>query len=53
MLIGCIGESRKDERMLEGEGVEQEGSVVEKVLTEEGIGKRPRGRPRKRWRDPV
>ena len=28
------------------------GSVVEKVLTGEGVGKRPRGRPRKRWRDP-
>ena len=28
------------------------GSVVEKVLTGEGIGKRPRGRLRKRWRAP-
>ena len=30
----------------------RKGSVVEKVLTGEGVGKRPRGRPRKRWRDP-
>ena len=29
----------------------RKGSVVEKVLTGEGVGKRPRGRPRKRWRD--
>ena len=28
------------------------GSVVEKVMTGEGIEKRPRGRPRKRRRDP-
>ena len=27
-------------------------SVVEKVLMGEGVGKRPRGRSRKRWRDP-
>ena len=27
-------------------------SVVETVLTSEGAGKRPRGWPRKRWRDP-
>ena len=27
-------------------------SVAEKVLTGEGVGKGPRGRPRKRWRDP-
>ena len=26
-------------------------NVVEKVLTGEGVGKRPEGRPRKRWRD--
>ena len=30
----------------------RKGSVVVKVLTGEGVGKRPRGRPRKRWRDP-
>ena len=30
----------------------RKGSVVEKVLTGEGVGKRPRGRPWKRWRDP-
>ena len=30
----------------------RKGSVVEKVLTGEGVGKRPRGWPRKRWRDP-
>ena len=30
----------------------RKGSVVEKVLTGKGVGKRPRGRPRKRWRDP-
>ena len=30
----------------------KKGSVVEKVLTGEGVGKRPRGRPRKRWGDP-
>ena len=30
----------------------RKGSVVEKVLMGEGVGKRPRGRPRKRWRDP-
>ena len=30
----------------------RKGSVVEKVLTGEGVGKRPRGRPKKRWRDP-
>ena len=39
--------------MLEGEGGEyRQGSVVEKVLTGEGVGKRPRGWPRKKWRDP-
>ena len=27
-------------------------SVVEKMLTGEGVGKRPRERPRMRWRDP-
>ena len=46
---------KKVERMREcwKEKVEsRKGSVVEKVLTGEGIGKRPRGRPRKRWRDP-
>ena len=26
--------------------------VVEKMLTGKVVGKRPRGRPRKRWRDP-
>ena len=37
--------------MLEGEGGEyRKGSMVEKVLTG-GVGKRPRGQPRKRWRD--
>ena len=30
----------------------KKGSVVEKVMTGEGVGRRPRGRPRKRWRDP-
>ena len=30
----------------------RKGSVVAKVLAGEGVGKRPRGRPRKRWRDP-
>ena len=30
----------------------RKGSVVEKVLKGKGVGKRPRGRPRKRWRDP-
>ena len=29
----------------------RKGSVVEKVLTGKGVGKRPRGRLRKRWRD--
>ena len=29
----------------------RKGSVAEKVLTGEKVGKRPRGRPRKRWRD--
>jgi len=29
----------------------KKGSVVEKVMTGEGVGRRPRGRPRKRWRD--
>ena len=46
---------KKVERMREcwKEKVEsRKGSVVKKVLTGEGIGKRPRGCPRKRWRDP-
>ena len=46
---------KKVERMREcwKEKVERrKESVVKKVLTGEGIGKRPRGRPRKRWRDP-
>ena len=30
----------------------RKGSVVEKVLTGKGVEKGPRGRPRKRWRDP-
>ena len=30
----------------------RKGSVVEKVLTGEGVGKSLRGQPRKRWRDP-
>ena len=30
----------------------RKGSVVEKVLTGEGVGKRPGGRSRKRCRDP-
>ena len=30
----------------------RKGSVVEKVMTGEGIGKRLRGHPRKGWRDP-
>ena len=30
----------------------RKGSVVEKVLTGEGVRKRPRRQPRKRWRDP-
>ena len=30
----------------------RKGSVVEKVLTGEGVGKRPRVWPIKRWRDP-
>ena len=30
----------------------RKGSVVEKVLTGVGVRKRPRGRPRNRWRDP-
>ena len=30
----------------------RKGSVVEKVLTGKRVGKRPRGWPRKRWRDP-
>ena len=30
----------------------RKGSVVAKVLAGEGVGKRPRGLPRKRWRDP-
>ena len=30
----------------------RKGSVVAKVLAGEGVGKRPRGRPKKRWRDP-
>ena len=45
---------KKVERMREcwKEKVEsRKGSVVEKVLTGEGIGKRSRGRPT-RWRDP-
>ena len=28
------------------------GSVAEKVMTGEGVGRRLRGRPKKRWRDP-
>ena len=28
------------------------GSVVVKVLAGKGVGKRPKGRPRKRWKDP-
>ena len=46
---------KKMERRREGwkEKVEsRKGSVVEKVLTGEGVGKRPTGRPNKRWRDP-
>ncbi len=31
--------------------MEKTGSLVEKVTTGEVEGKRPRGRPRKRWRD--
>ena len=31
----------------------RKGSVVEKVLTGERVEKRPRGRPRKRWREPL
>ena len=30
----------------------RKGSVVEKVMTGEGIGKRPRGHSRKGWKDP-
>ena len=30
----------------------RKGSVVAKVLAGEGVGKRPREQPRKRWRDP-
>ena len=30
----------------------RKGSVVEKVLMGEGVGKRPKGQPIKRWRDP-
>ena len=47
--------SKKVERMREcwKEKVEsRKGSVVEKVLTGEGIGKRPRGRPRKSGETP-
>ena len=29
----------------------RKGSVVEKVLTGQGVGKRPRGWPRQRWSD--
>ena len=47
-----IKESGKDERMLEGEGGEQEGKCGGKGADREGIGRRPRGCPRKRWRDP-
>ncbi len=31
--------------------MEKTGSLVEKVMTGEVEGRRPRGRPRKRWRD--
>ena len=31
--------------------MEKTGSLVEKVITGEVEGRRPRGRPRKRWRD--
>ena len=39
-------------RMLEGEGGEQEGKCGGKGADREGIEKRLRGRPRKRWGDP-
>ena len=38
--------------MLEGEGGDQEGKCGCEGDDGEGIGKRPRGCPRKRWRDP-
>ena len=47
-----IEESGKDERCWKEKVESRKGSVVEKVLTGEGIGKRSRGHPRKRWRDP-
>ena len=31
--------------------IENEGSLVNRVMNGQDAGKRPRGRPRKRWRD--
>ena len=43
---------KKVERRTECWKEKVESRKVAKFLAGEGVGKRPRGRPRKRWRDP-
>ena len=45
------GESKKEAKGMEGKLEQMEDSRLVKVHTKEIAGKRPRGRPRKKWID--
>ena len=46
-----VAQVRRRRQMWRERMIEKEGSLVKRVRNGQGAGKRPRGRPRKRWRD--
>ena len=46
-----VAQVQRRREMWREEMIENEGSLVNRVMNGQVAGKRPRGRPRKRWRD--